>query len=129
MTASSLGATASPLLVAGAGLDRYVTVSASLSRRHQFVHRCETRSLCSARVFPADLFVTAGSAGVPTARADEASLRMEFRPLPGLSVGGRAYARRLDSVAFIAPGTGSLFSTGALEIGAASVRGLSLDAA
>ena len=129
LTASSLGATASPLLVAGAGLGRYVTVSAGLFRRHQFVQSMRNEESLLGAVFPADLFVTAGSAGVPTARADEASLRMEFRPLPGLSVGGRAYARRLDSVAFIAPGTGSLFSTGALEIGSASVRGLSVDAA
>ena len=129
LTASSLGATASPILEAGVGLGGFVTVSAALSRRHQFVQSMRNEESLLGAVFPADLFVTAGSAGVPTARADEASLRAEYRPLPGLSVGGRAYARRLDSVAFIAPGTGSLFSTGALEIGSASVQGLSVDAA
>ena len=129
LTASSLGATASPLLAVGAGLGRFVTVSATLSRRHQFVQSMRNEESLLGAVFPVDLFVTAGSAGVPTARADEASLRVEYRPLPGLSVGGRAYARRLDSVAFIALGTGSLFSVGAPEIGSASVEGLSVDAA
>ncbi len=129
LTASSLGVTASPLLTGGAGLGRFITVSATLSRRHQFVQSMRNEESLLGAVFPADLFVTAGSAGVPIARADEVSVRAVYRPLPGLSVGGRAYARRLGSVAFIAAGTGSLFSSGPLEIGSASVQGLSVDVA
>ncbi len=129
VTASSLGTRVSPVLTLQSRLGRAVTLSAAVSRRHQFVQSMRNEETVLGAVFPADLFVSAGAAGVPTARADEATLRAEYRPLPGLGIVGRAYVRALESVIFVASRTGSLFSSGAFDVGSADVKGISVDAA
>ena len=129
VTASSLGTRVSPLFTLKARLGRPVTVSAAVSRRYQFVQSMRNEETVLGAVFPADLFVSAGSAGVPTARADEATVRVDYRPLPGLGIVGRTYVRALESVVFVAPRTGSLFSSGAFDVGSANVKGISVDVA
>ena len=126
---SSLGVRASPLLTAMTRLGPSVEVSASLSRRYQFSQSFRNEESLLGTVFPTDLFVNAGSDGVPVARADEINARVEYRPAPGITLGGQGYVRRLESVVFVAAQTGSLFSTGGFDVGSADVEGISVDAA
>ena len=126
---SSLGARASPLLTATTRLRPSVELSASLSRRYQFSQSLRNEESLLGAVFPTDLSVSAGSDGVPVARADEISARVEYRPAPGVKLGSKGYVRRLESVVFVAAQTGSLFSTGGFDVGSTDIAGVSVDAA
>lgn len=128
-SASELGPTLSPRLVVSAEPSPTVTVTASVSRRHQLTQSLRNEESLLGTVFPTELHVSAGSPGVPVARADEVDARVEYRPLPGVTLGGQAYLRRLDSVVFVAPTTGSLLTSGPPEVGSARVRAVALDAA
>jgi hypothetical protein len=127
VTASSLGVMASPTLTLRAHPSAALTLSASVARRHQLQQSLRNEESLIGSVFPADLFVVAGSGGVPAARADEASIGFAYRPSPGLSLGAQAYARDLSSIVFVAPRSGAAFSDGSFAVGSASVEGVSAD--
>ena len=126
---STLGVHSAPRLVLAIRPAAAWALSVSTSRRHQFAQSLRNEESLLGTVFPTDLFVSAGSDDVPVARADEVAARAEYRPASGLTVGARLYARRLESVVFVATRTGTLFSTGAFDVGSADITGLSLDGA
>lgn len=106
-----------------------LTFSASYARLHQFAQSFRNAESVVGNVFPADLFVGAGSAVVPVARSDLGVLAAEFRPFGGVRFGVQAYARGVDGVVLVAPRDGEPFATGAIVVGSGTARGVALDAA
>jgi hypothetical protein len=104
-------------------------IKASLSRRFQFAQSVRNAESVVGTVFPADLFVGAGSNGVPVARSDLVVLGVEHRPAPGMRIGAQLFARALDDLLLVAPRGGAPFMTGAFAVGDGLARGLSIDAA
>jgi hypothetical protein len=129
LSTSAVGLRASPTVTATADIGNQITLSAGVSRRHQFAQSLRNEESLLGTVFPADLSVSAGAPGVPVARADEVRAGVELRPLAGFNITARAYARSLESVVFVTTSTGSLFSSGAFDVGSADVTGLSIGGA
>jgi hypothetical protein len=103
-------------------------LSASWTRRHQFVQSLRSPESVIGNVFPADLFVGSGAGGVPVARSDLAVLGADLRPSAGLRLGVEVYARRLAGLALVAPRSGEPFGMSGFATGSGDVRGASLDA-
>jgi hypothetical protein len=80
-------------------------------------------------VFPADLYLGAGAAGLPVARSDLAVLAADYRPTPGLRAGIQAYARRFDGLVLVAPREGGPFAVDDFALGSGHARGASLELA
>jgi hypothetical protein len=80
-------------------------------------------------VFPADLFLGAGTSGVPVARSDLGVLAADFRPGPGLRFGVQAYARGMKGLLLIAPASTGPFVEDEVRTGSGSVYGVSVEAA
>lgn len=103
--------------------------SASYARAHQFSQSLRNTESVVGNVFPADLFLGAGAAQVPVARADREVLAAELRPRSGVRLGAQAFLRAAEGLALVAPRTGDPFATGALAAGSERSGGFSLDAA
>jgi hypothetical protein len=80
-------------------------------------------------IFPVDLYVGAGSTGIPVARSDDVIMTAEYRPVDGVRFGGHVYARTMGGLVLVAPRTEEPFSRGEFLIGSGTSDGLSLDAA
>jgi len=80
-------------------------------------------------VFPADLYIGSGALGVPEARARQAVVAADYRPLRGLRLGAQAYARNSRHVLLVAPRAGDPFADGRYAVGSGSARGVSLSLA
>ena len=104
-------------------------VSALGARTHQFAQSLRNAESVVGNVFPADLFVGAGSGGVPVAHSRLGVLAVEFRPIAGIQLGMQAHARHSDGLVLVAVGDGQPFATRAPTIGSGTSRGVSLDAA
>jgi len=127
LTASALGVTASPTFTLDLALTSKTSLSAGLSRRHQLAQSMRNEESVVGNIFPTDLHVVAGTAGVPVARADEAVLSFAYRPTAGLSLGARGYVRALASLVTLPTVDGTPFSTDGFDLGSATVSGLSLE--
>jgi len=127
LTATSRGVFASPRVTVESSLGPLATATVAVSRRHQLTQSLRNEESLLGTVFPADLHLGAGMEGVPVARADELSGRLEIRPVTGLAIGVQGYARRLGSVLVVPSRTGGLFSDGGFDVGATDVTGRSLD--
>lgn len=103
--------------------------SGSYARRHQFAQSLRNTESVVGNIFPADLYLGAGAAGVPVARSDQGVIAADYRPRPGVHVGAQAYARAFDRLLLVAPGTSEPFGTGSFHIGSGISRGVSIDAA
>jgi hypothetical protein len=104
-------------------------LSGSVARLHQFAQSLRNPESVVANIFPADLYLGAGDAGVPVARSDQAVAGVDFRPWPGAHVGLQGWARGFDGLLLVAPVDANPFSTGSFAAGAGAARGIALDGA
>jgi hypothetical protein len=107
----------------------HVTMSGSYARTHQFAQSLRNAESVVGSVFPADLYVTVGSAGVPVARSDHVIVAGEYRPSPAVRVGVQAYTRAFDGLVVVAPRVTLPFTTSAFTVGKGTSRGASVEAA
>ncbi len=103
-----------------------LTVSGSYARLHQSAQSLRNAESVVGAIFPADLYVSAGS-GVPVATSDQEVLAVDFRPRPGARLGIQAYRRRLDGLVLVAPRSAEPFGTGSFEIGSGRAAGVALE--
>lgn len=106
-----------------------VTLSASYARLHQFTQSLRNEESVVGNVFPVDLYVSAGTPGVPVARGDHGVLAADYRPVAGLQLGAQAYTRAARGVLLVAPSGGEPFSMGTFTVGSQASRGVSFNAA
>jgi hypothetical protein len=108
---------------------RQVAVTGSLSRSHQFAQSLRNPESVVGNVFPADLYLGAGTAGVPVAQSDLAVLSADYRPTSGVRAGVQAYARRFEGLVLVAPRDGGPFASHGFGLGTGHARGGSVDLA
>lgn len=106
-----------------------LTLSGSFARTQQFAQSLRNPESVVGNVFPADLYLGAGTPGVPVARSTQGVVAAEFRPSPGVRLGIEAYERDLDGLLLVAPTEGGPYATRAFTRGSGAARGLSLEAA
>lgn len=105
-----------------------VTLSGEYARHHQFAQSLRNPESLVDNVFPVDLYVATGAAGVPAARSDQGVLAVEFRPAAGVHVEVQAYAQALADLLLAAPASGEPFAAGAFAVGSGMARGGSIEA-
>lgn len=108
---------------------RITAISGSYARSHQFSQSLRNSESVVGGLFPADLFLGAGSPGVPVARSDRAVLGADLLPRAGVRVGAQAYLSDFDGLVLVAPRAGTPFATESFTTGAGTSRGFSIDAA
>ncbi len=108
---------------------RVASLSASYARSHQFSQSLRNSESVVGGIFPADLFLGAGSPDVPVARSDRAVVGAELLAGAGVRVGAQMYASEFHGLLLVAPRAGTPFASGGFVTGAGRARGLSLDAA
>ncbi|HEY3217372.1 MAG TPA: TonB-dependent receptor [Candidatus Eisenbacteria bacterium] len=108
-------------------LPHRLTFSGAYLRTHQYAQSLRNAESVVGNVFPADVTVGIGAAGIPVAESDQGVLGADWRPAPGVRLGLEAYERRSRSLVLVAPRDGEPFTTGAFAIGDGRARGLALD--
>ena len=103
--------------------------SASYARTHQFSQSLRNAESAVGNIFPVDLFMGAGSPGVPVAGSEQRVVSAIYRPRAGARLGLQAYERFADGLLLVAPREVEPFSTGAFAVGSSVSRGVSVDAA
>ena len=106
-----------------------LSVTGAYARTNQFAQSLRNPESVIGNVFPVDVFIGAGAAGVPVAQGDQGVLALDWRPAPGLRLGLQGYARSSEGLLLVAPRTGSPFSTGSFVVGGSTARGLAVDVA
>ena len=106
-----------------------VTLTSEYARLHQFAQSLRNDESVVGSVFPAELFVNAGSGGVPVAESELVVVGVDARPAAGVRLAMQAFSRRSGGLALVAPRTGEPFATGDFVIGRANGRGASLELA
>lgn len=104
-------------------------LSGSYSRQYQHAQSLRNDESIASNVFPADLYVGAGTANVPIAASDQGVLDAEYRYASGLRVGAHAYARKMKGLVLVAPVSPEPFATRSFAVGHGVARGVSLDMA
>jgi len=105
-----------------------LTSSASYARVHQFAQSLRNPESVTAGVFPADLFASAGSPGIPVARSDVGVVATTYRPTADTRIAVQAWQRGLDNVVIVAPFDDEPFATKPFGIGRGTSRGASFEA-
>jgi hypothetical protein len=108
---------------------QHVTLSGTYGRSHQLSQSLRNSESVVGGIFPADLFLGAGSTGVPVARSDRFVVGTELLPRAGVRLGAQAHVSDFDDLLLVAPSTGRPFATGPFIAGSGSSRGFSIDAA
>jgi carboxypeptidase family protein len=103
------------------------TLSVNYARTHQFAQSLRNSESVVGTVFPADLYVAAGTPGVPVARSEQLIVSGDYRPSPALRVGVQGYARVSDGLVIVAPRETAPFAAGTFIRGSGSSGGVSLD--
>ncbi len=109
-------------------LTPHVTITGSSARLHQFAQSLRNAETVTGSIFPADLFVGAGAAGVPVAVSNQHVVAVAYRPSSRVRVSGNAYHRRFDGVVLSALADGDPFATQSVSAGRGASRGASVDA-
>jgi hypothetical protein len=104
-------------------------MTTAYSRMIQFAQSLRNAESVVGHVFPADLFLGSGVAGVPVPRSDQWVLAAELRASAGVRLGAQAFTRRLDDLVLVAPTEPGPFATTAFTIGSATARGASIELA
>lgn len=104
-------------------------LAGSYVRTHQFAQSLRNAASVVGNIFPPDLHVGAGGAGIPVARSDQGVIAAGYRPSAGVRLGVQAYERRFDGLLHVPPRDGGPFTTGAFAVGSGASRGMSFDAA
>ncbi len=107
--------------------DRW-SLTTGYTRRHQFAQSLRNPESVVSNIFPADVYLGAGSGGVPVARSDLGLAALEYRPAASLRLGVQAYARSFGDLALVAPLSADPFATNGYAIGAGSAYGVALEA-
>jgi carboxypeptidase family protein len=105
-----------------------VRLWASYSRSHQFAQSLRNPESIVGTVFPADLYLNAGTGGVPVARSDRGVLAAEYRAAAGVRVGAQIYLSDYSGLLLVAPRTGEPFATNGFTTGSGLVPGFSVEA-
>jgi hypothetical protein len=108
---------------------RAVAISGTYGRSHQLSQSLRNTESVVGGLFPADLFLGAGSPGVPVARSDRVVVGTELLPRAGVRLGAQAYVSDSDDLLLVAPSGGAPFATTGFVTGAGTARGFSIDAA
>ncbi|MGH7579887.1 MAG: TonB-dependent receptor [Gemmatimonadales bacterium] len=103
--------------------------SGSYGRSHQLSQSLRNSESVVGGLFPADLFLGAGSPGVPVASSDRVVVGAELLPRAGLRLGVQLYLGDFDNLLLVAPGAGAPFATASFLTGTGTSRGFSIDAA
>lgn len=106
-----------------------LVVSAGYARRYQFAQSLRNPESVVGNVFPADLYIGAGSNGVPVAQSDLGTLGLEFRRRGNLRVGLHTYARGFQGVALVAPRDAGPYARQSVTVGTGNAYGLVLETA
>jgi CarboxypepD_reg-like domain/TonB-dependent Receptor Plug Domain len=104
-----------------------LTVTGAYARRHQFAQSVRNPESVVSTIFPVDLYVGAGSTGMPVARSDLGILAVENRPMPGVRVRAQAFARGFRSLALVAPRNVGPYSATGFVTGNGEACGLSME--
>jgi hypothetical protein len=110
-------------------LSEQVVLSGGYTRLHQFAQSLRNPESIVGSVFPVDLFVDAGTGGIPVATSDQTMIGADYRPVTGVRLGIRAYERRLEGLVLVAPRESGPFATAGFARGTGAARGLSIEAA
>jgi hypothetical protein len=105
-----------------------LTLTGSYARTHQFVQSLRNTESLVGSVFPAELYVTAGSPGVPVLQGDLGVLALAFRPAPALHLRAQAWTRRDEGLVLTAARQGAPFAQRAVTTGSGNASGAALDA-
>jgi hypothetical protein len=105
-----------------------LTFRASYSRRHQYSQSVRNAESVVGNIFPADLYLGAGSYGVPIARSDLGVIAVDYQAGSRVRVGLQAYRRYTDGLLLVAPTEGEPFTLGNFTTGSAAATGLSVTA-
>jgi hypothetical protein len=110
-------------------VNQSLSLSVDLARLHQYAQSLRNSESLAGNVFPVDLFLGAGSTGIPVARSDQAVVSAEYRPTPGLLLGPQVYVKNFRNLLLVAPVEGGPFSTGGFSVGSGLSRGAALEGA
>jgi hypothetical protein len=105
-----------------------LVLSASYGRTHQFSQSLRNPESVVGNIFPADLYVGVGAAGVPVARNQRGVLAADYHPITGIHVGAQMYLSNSDGLLLVAPRTAEPFATTGYTTGSTTAPGFSLDA-
>lgn len=129
LRANSLNAaslTVEPRLSLRYRLSNGVTLSAGAARVHQFVQSMRNEESLLDRAFGADLPITVGAAGLPTARSDQISAALETR-LGSTTLSLDGYVRRFTGL-LLSPAAGAApFASAMPPFGSGHAQGIALD--
>ena len=103
-------------------------ITTEFARRHQFAQSLRNPESMIGTIFPVDLYVGAGRAGVPVARSDQGSVGLEYRPTAAVRVGAQTWTRDFDGLVLVAPKAADPFAASDFTVGAGSARGIALEA-
>jgi len=106
-----------------------LSFTASYARLHQFAQSLRNSESVVGAIFPVDLYLGAGTDGVPVARSDLGVLGAAYRPRPAVRVQIQVYERAFHDVLLVAPVSDEPFATDGFTVGAGTARGLALDTA
>lgn len=97
------------------------------ARRFQLVQSLRNPESVVGGIFPADLYLGAGSAGVPVARSDQTAIGLSLERGSRFRGDARLYRKTFDGVLLIAPVEAGPFAVSSIGSGGGgSARGLSL---
>ena len=104
-----------------------LSFSATWARTHQFAQSLRNAESVVRNVFPADLYVGAGTPGVPVAQSAQGVLAADYRPGPGIRIGFQAWTRDMTGLLLMTPENGEPFARGNFDTGSGTSRGVSLE--
>ncbi|MGH7477913.1 MAG: hypothetical protein ACRELD_16755, partial [Longimicrobiales bacterium] len=103
--------------------------TAAYSRTQQFAQSLRNAESVAGHVFPADLDIGAGVAGVPVPQSEQLVVAAEWAPAAGIRWGAQAFARRMEDLVLVAPREDGPFARAAFDIGSATARGAAMELA
>ena len=104
-----------------------VTLTTDAARLHQFTQSLRNDESVVGTIFPVELFVNAGSGGVPIAVSDVVVFGIDSRPASGIRMAVQAFSRLSRGLALAAPHNSEPFVTGSVVVGGSRARGASLE--
>ncbi|MEX1256134.1 MAG: carboxypeptidase-like regulatory domain-containing protein [Gemmatimonadota bacterium] len=115
-----------------AGVEWQATGSVSIgfgySRGVQFTQSAANPESPVRTIFPTELTVVAGRAGVPVPRSDLGVLGVEWHPAPGVALGARGFVRGMDDLLLVALGEEGPFAQDGAPVGSGRASGLTVNA-
>jgi hypothetical protein len=117
-----------PRLIVRSTVTPKIALGLSLSRSVQFTQSLRNPESVVGTIFPPDLDVAAGVAGVPVARGIDGIASAEYRSNEGFEVRGVLWSRRSRGLVLPAPVTGDPFAVDTFATGSGTASGVAVDA-